>query len=312
MTACWLPVAKAERIFAITDQSVSSPTSSIYDRRLWELDTSDLVPSPLGSPAVSRNVGTITGLSGVLNCIDFRPADGGLYAASLVASSPDSVQLYRIDSTSFVAQPLGTPIHSPIPLSLSSSRLSMDIDPVSDVVHITDRDGLLLLVDPDDGRSISTHVNIGYVPGDTNFGVSPLLREVGFDRQPGRESFGTMFGYDARAGTLVRIGDVNGTPNGAESGELHSLGTVRQPGVHTGFDISAATGLAYMYVQNAAGPNGSLFSVDLEAGTTSLLGPTFHSIRGFNDIAVPIPEPTCQALFACAGIGAFGRRRRGN
>ena len=128
----------------------------------------------------------------------------------------------------------------------------------------------------------------------------------------------TLFGIDNVAGTLVRIGGVDGSPspNGGVVTTIGSLGLGLNLNDELNFDISG-TGIAFASFQNGGFGSTNIYSINLTTGLATSLGTlgnggsgTPPSLTGLAaaTIGPAVPEPTSIMLIAC--VAAFGALRR--
>jgi hypothetical protein len=212
-------------------------------------------------------IGPVTGLLGppasdVITAIDFRPADGKLYAIS------NQNRLYTIDTSSGAATVVGDSAFTP---AIPTSSVGADFDPARDVLRmVTDGVGgppRNLRISPTTGQSTTDTA-----PNPSNLCLAALAYTNNF---PGTTST-TLYALGVCGGTaLYRIG-AEGDPFSADGG-LVTLVQETEPYVHVtqtlrlGLDI-APSGTAYALVQNPSN-RVLLYQVDLREGAQTLLNP---------------------------------------
>lgn len=182
----------------------------------------------------------------------------------------------------------------------------------------------------DSDQSLRINPNDGTLSG-TDTSLSPVSSSVvaaAYDRNFFRggppatnPTLTTLFGIDNVAGTLVRIGGVDGTPspNGGVVTTIGSLELNTNLNDELNFDISGS-GIAYASVQNGVFGTTNIYSINLSTGAATLLpGPVGNggvrappSLTGLAAAnAGTVPEPASLALLAmAAAIGAMRHRRR--
>ena len=109
------------------------------------------------------------------------------------------------------------------------------------------------------------------------------------------------------------MGDINGTPNSPNTGQLHTIGGSGLVAIDGTFDMDIGlAGVAYLNL-NVAGNNDNLYTVNLANGQATLVGAIGGGIQVL-DIAVQVPEPSTYVLIGGALAmllvvrGARGRR----
>lgn len=212
--------AQTMPMVALTE-GVNSPPSS---NQLLSFDS--LTPETILSTV------TITGLQAgeSIVAMDARPSTGQLYGLGSSVGSPTVVtnttgRLYMINSTTGVATQVGT---MPFAVPLTGSRFGFDFDPVTDQIRMVSNARQNLRINPDTGQvidadpatpGIQTDSLLGEV-SDGSITVSAIAYTHNF---PGAVST-TLYGINDYSGSLVRIGDVNGSPTSPNSGSLFSIG----------------------------------------------------------------------------------------
>jgi hypothetical protein len=125
----------------------------------------------------------------------------------------------------------------------------------------------------------------------------------------------TLYGIDSNTDALVRVGDVNGTPNSPNTGLLTTIGPL---GVNTnnfvGLDITR-NNVAFAALQPTNSSVSDLYAINLATGAATDQGQIIGGVRVV-DIAVEtgvdftIPEPGSIAVLGAGVLGMTLRRRR--
>jgi len=263
----------------------------------------NLVSFDSATPGTVNTIGALTGVLGgqSVRAIDFRPANGALYAVSTLGSA---AQLYSVNLGTGALIPVGSGFTLG---TTTSTRISMDFNPVVDRLRIVSGDAQNFRVNPNTGGLVLQDTNLVYDAGDPNFGASPLIAGAAYTNNVAGATTTTLYGYDYILDNLVTIGGVNGAP----SPNTGTLFTVGNSGFVTGtagigFDISSTSGIGY--IQHDSPGADSFYSVDLATGAHTAIG-SFGTANNILDISVVIPGPGSLALVGMGGLLAARRRR---
>ena len=238
--------------------------------------------------------------------IDLRPATGTVYGIG------SSSRLYVINPLTGVATQVG----NAGAFGLNGNQFGIDFNPTVDRIRLVSDNEQSLRINPNDGTLSGT---------DSSLTPAGNVVAAAYDRNDlNGATPTTLYGIDSAAGTLVRIGGVDGTP----SPNLGAVTTIGSLGLGTnlagtiGFDISGLTGVAYATISgfitgNAVDgipPTTQLYTINLVTGQATLIGTVDgNSPTAFSGLtAAAIPEPSTYALL---GAGALlfllrGRLRR--
>ncbi len=254
-------------------------------------------------------VATTTSLSGfsllgeALLTIDVRPDTGELYGLS------NQNNLYIIDPSTGGRTQVGSTLSPGAPGFVRS----IDFNPTVDRIRLLSSNNVAnnnLRVNPNDAL-VTPDTQLAFAVGDPNFGDAPAVTNSAYTNSRPGVTMTALF--DIESGNDVRV-----RQNPANAGTLTTIGPlgfdIVASGGFTGFDISGATGTAYL-VGNKLGTGGltanSLYSVNLATGAASLLGPVTGVNGSFRDIAVAdvIPEPTTLTFALLATLFSWRRNR---
>ena len=208
--------------------------------------------------------------------IDFRPANGRLYAAG------SSGRLYVLDTNTGAATAIGASNFSAL---VSGDQLGFDFNPMSDRIHLTDSTGNNLRLHPEtgdliDGNSmlagVQPDVRLAYSQDDRNFGR--IVRVVGIAYTNGHGAAGTTsFAIDSAQAMLVTLGRPEGTtpaktPSAPYEGRLFTIGRLEtDTGTHVGFDIHPVRRSAYASFGERE--HSALYRINLANGEAQRIGP---------------------------------------
>jgi hypothetical protein len=196
-----------------------------------------------------------------LQSIDFRPATGNLYGLSSTS------KLYTIDLKTGEAKAVADAALNP---ALTGSAVGLDFNPTVDRLRVVNDAKENLRLVPTNGTLAGKDTVLAYASGDANAGANPNITAVAYTDNFAGTAKTTLYGIDTSLGTLVRIGDLNGSPTSPNSGQLFtvgSLGATFAPG--TGFDIftdNSLTNTAY------ALSGSTLYRINLSTGAATSMG----------------------------------------
>lgn len=287
--------ARAELLFGVTDPAFGALSLVSFDS---------------ATPSTLTTVAPITGLVAghTLRGIDFRPSDGQLYALSN-AGTGTAAQLYTVNLTTGALTTIGAGLTL---TGNTSARISLDFNPVVDALRVITGSTQNFRVNPNTGALIAQDTNIS--PNAIYAGIAYTNNFVGATST-------TLYAYDFSNDTIGTIGSIGGTPSSPNGGVYTTVGGSGFVAfaANLGFDISGATGAAYISMDDNDSPNDNteFFTVNLTTGAMSLVGnfpvPLLDiSVRPVA-VSATAPEPGTFALLALSGLplaGAVLRRRR--
>ena len=220
--------------------------------------------------ATANNVTNIGAVSGVvsgqtLRGVDFRPANGQLYAMSTLGAA---AQLYTIDLSTGAATAIGAGLTL---TGNTSTIVSLDFNPVVNALRVVTGGGQSYRVNANTGALIAQDTSIA-----TPAGVTPLILGIAYSNNLVGAASTTLYSYDFFLDNLATIGGVNGAPS-PNTGIFNVIGNsgVVSGNAGAGFDISGATGTAYMSFDDFLGtPDNEpeFYTFDLSSGLATKIG----------------------------------------
>ena len=263
-----LHTAQAEEIVAVANV-LGSPTLIRFDS---------------ATPTLVSVIGAISNLDGedVLG-IDFRPANGDLYAIT----SGD--RLLRVDrhtaiATTIAIDTLNTP--------LAGETFGFDFNPQIDRIRsVSDADQNLVL-NPVTAAIQLVATPVAYLAGDIHAGTNPHVVHHAYDNNNVGVTATQLRAIDSELDILVKQANNAGT-----------LTTVGELGVDFaevgGFDVSGATGNAYaISTESLLGVLGTslVYSINLETGAATLIGDVGLPLVNLLSVEAMtiVPEPACE------------------
>ena len=278
-----------------------------------------LVRFDSATPGIVTSLGSFTGIVAghAVRSIDFRPANGLLYAISnsTFSGTASQAQLYTVNLNTAALTPVGAGLTL---IGNTAARIEMDFNPVADRIRIivAGSTNLSYRANPDTGALVGVDTPVDFAAGDPLFDSGPVVVAGAYSNNvPGALST-TLYAWDYNTDALATIGSLGGAPISPNSGQMF---TVNAPSISLtgnsgiGMDISGLTGTLYVTHDNPAeGLFMSLFTRDLVTGAQTRVGnyPTGVFIADIS--AAPVPEPATWLLgaFGLAGLLAHRRLRQ--
>jgi trimeric autotransporter adhesin len=219
-----------------------------------------------GGPEATDTL-AVTGVDGTLLGIDYRPANGKLYALS------SSNKVYTIDTGSGQAT-----LASTLPTAFTGrARSGVDFNPLADRLRITGSNGQNFRVNVDTG-AVTVDKNLAFVAGDTNQKITPSITASAYINNVAGTTSTLLYDIDAMLNALA----LQNPPN---DGGLQTIGGLGIDFAAVGgFDIFTDTrGINTAYALSGS----SLYTLDLGTGSATLRG----TVNGgpFQGLAVVLP-----------------------
>jgi len=232
--------------------------TELQGERIYAVDASNnLVLFGSQSAGTPTRRTAITGLTAGerIEGIDFRPADGKLYAVG------SSSRVYVVDTLTAAATAAG-PAFAP---ALSGSAFGFDFNPVPDRIRTHGSTAQNLRLNPNNGAIGAVDGTLRYRAGDAGVGQAYAITGTAYTNSVAGATTTTLYAIDSARDVLVTLA----APN---DGLLTTVGSL---GVNTtedvGFDIFPTTGVAYATLTTTSGVS-SLYTVNLATGAATLVG----------------------------------------
>ncbi len=236
-----------------------------------------------GTPGTIVSTVSVTGLQAgeTLVGIDFRPANGQLYAMGVTGGSTG--RLYTINTTSGTATLVGGTFALPQSAGVAAGTdYGFDFNPTVDRIRVVANSRDNFRLNPDTGTIAGA---------DTALTAGAQIVAAGYDQNFAGTTQSSLYGIDSNTDQLVRIGGVNGSPS-PNGGVVTVIGNL---GVNTsnvaGLDIAvdpASVNIpspGFVYGLLTVGGTAGLYNINLLTGAATLTG-AIGSGAGIVDISV--------------------------
>lgn len=241
------------------------------------------------APGTVSSTVAITGLQSgeMLHGLDVRPANGRAYAVGSTG------RIYTIDPMSGAAAQSGTGT-----LSLTGMAFGVDFNPVPDRLRVSSDGEQNLRINVE---TLETTVDgdLKYAPGDANASANPMVVASGYTNSMAGATATALYVIDSDLDILAK----QDPPN---DGVLNTIGELGVDVTEVaGFDIAPDGNMAFAALNMAGGSATDLYSIDLNSGAATRVGPIGggQPIRGLAAI-LPMPAPGAMASPAPAPAAA--------
>ena len=235
---------------------------------------------------------SVTGLGPgeLIQGLDVRPANQVLYALGITngpGTNDSEGRLYTINLDTGAATQVG---NAPFSTALVDNvTYGFDFNPVTDRIRVVNTADQNMRVNPTTGFLTQFDTDLDNAAGAESVG------NVAYDRNdidPATAT--TLYAINLSTNTLEVIGNINGTPQSANSGILNRIGPLGSTLFSSvgGFDI-APSGHAFAALR--VGTTYSLYSIDLSSGTAisrGVISTGTLTLRGLTVVPQPC-EMTC-------------------
>lgn len=239
-----------------------------------------------GNPNTAGAVTPITGLTAgeTLLGIDFRPANGLLYALS------NQSRVYTINTATAAATPVSG---APFAPALAGVNFGFDFNPASDRIRVVSDADQDLRLNPNTGALAATDTNLTFAAGDVNANANPNIVGSAYTNNFAGTTTTTLYGIDSILNILTTQGSVGSAPISPNSGQQFTVGPLGvDPGDELGFDIAPVTGAAFASM--TLGGVSTLTTINLTTGAAAMIGPIGGG-QIIRDIAI---QPRIETVYA--------------
>jgi hypothetical protein len=239
-------------------------------RTIWAIDSTNRLVRFTSADPGAVTTRQVTGLTTneKIVAVDFRPADGKLYALGT------SSRLYTLDRASGAATPIGTKPFTP---GLSGTSFGFDFNPVADKARAHSDTDQNLRLDAVMGTA-TLDGTLAFAPGDVNFGQSPNLVATAYTNsvRPAPATT-TLYAIDSTRNLLTKLASPN-------DGKISTVGPLGVDVTEVaGFDIWGGEGKMQAYAALVVSGKTGLYAIDLAKGTATPAGEIEHAtaLSGF-------------------------------
>jgi hypothetical protein len=220
--------------------------------------------------------------------IDFRPADGNLYAMT------DTGGLYVVNITASPANTWSVTDTGTTISGVNGTSFGFDFNPVVDRLRVTSDTDINLRHQIGGATIVDGNLNAPY--------GNPSVVGAAYLNNFAGTTTTTLFTIDSANDSL----NTQNPPNAGTQVVVGPLG-IDVNSEELGFDIESGTNVAYLAANVGPDRRSGLYTVNLATGATTSLGLIGNGTL-VRDITVVIPEPASLAVLA--GLGVLGLRRR--
>lgn len=244
-------------MLAACGDDVLIDAESAYGRSVFGVDAANnLVVFGTENPGRVLRTTAIVGLQGgeQIVGVDFRPADGQLYAMTSAS------RLYTLDTLSARATAVTT---LPLP-ALNGASFGFDFNPVADRIRVHSDTRQNLRLPPTIVGTAVVDTALAYTAGDPGAGAQITVVGSAYTNSAAGATSTTLYVIDATRDVLLR----SPSPNG---GTLSTVGGLNvSTGEAVGFDIGVRDGLALAALTD--GGRSRLYRIDLTTGAATPVG----------------------------------------
>jgi hypothetical protein len=250
--------------------AAASPAAAQAATAFAVLPNNTFVTFDTATPTAATGFGTITGIGAaeVVRSVEFRPADGKLYATAVATGSIANslVTTYTVNPATGVATLVGQTAAA-VPLA-GDVATGADFNPIADRLRIVNSNDENFRINPNNGALSGDDVNI-------NPALTSDIVGLAYDRNVVGATATTAYAINRVTSALSTIGGIDGLalggPNGGTVADVGPLGVTLSPVADAGFDV-AADGVAYAALTNAGDNVTRLYTINLATGAATNVG----------------------------------------
>jgi hypothetical protein len=251
--------------------AAAAPTAAQAASAFAVLPGNQFVTFDTASPTLATGFGAITGIGAneTVRGVDFRPADGKLYATAVATGQllNSLVTTYTINPATGQATLVGQTAAG-VPLA-GDVATGTDFSPVVDRLRVVNSNDENFRLNPNNGALSGDDVDI-------NPGVTSDIVGIAYDRSVVGATATTEYAINRATSALATIGGVDGLalggPNNGTVVDTGPLGITLSPAADAGFDIGP-DGSAYAALTNAGDNVTRLYTINLATGAATAVGP---------------------------------------
>jgi trimeric autotransporter adhesin len=273
--------SKLQGLATVSSSKIVNPIAT-NSRFLALSNANTLASFNPGNPQAVRSI-AVTGLKSgeTLLGIDTRPANGLVYGLTTASN------LYTLDPNSGAASLVST-LSQPF---AGTTVTGFDFNPVADRLRLVGDNDQSLRINVDTG-AVTVDGNLAYAAGDANFGANPAVSAAAYTNAIASPTSTQLYDID----TALDVLTLQNPPNNGTLTTVGALGT--DFGTLSGFDIiSTAEGTNAAFAVS----NSTLYSINLQTGAASSLGPIGsggNTYQGLATVANSLVAPTAVAINA--------------
>jgi cysteine-rich repeat protein len=235
--------------------TIVPPAPPVQNRIFGVTTAGNLVRFDPANPGTLLTTVALSGITGVIGGMDFRPSDGQLYAVT------EDNRLYVIN----IATGAGTQVGADGAFALMGGSFGIDFNPVPDRLRAISSEDQNLRLNPFDGTLTATDTPLAYAPGDVNAGANPVIVGSAYTNSFPGTTMTMLYNIDSALDIVV----LQNPPNAGTLNTVAALGFDTDNRV--GFDISRLN-QAYASLTAPGATESALFTLNLATNTITQVG----------------------------------------